>query len=86
MSFDKHVSSLDELLDMSAPYFSKVKFESRINPKIEQHIKVSIDRNSRRRYGALTTISLSSIALRSHRFHLHTFSKPSLCSKTNVPT
>lgn len=41
MSFDKHVSSLDELLDMSAPYFSKVKFESRINPKIEQHIKVS---------------------------------------------
>jgi hypothetical protein len=40
MSFDKHVSSLDELLDMSAPYFSKVKFESRINPKIEQHIKV----------------------------------------------
>jgi hypothetical protein len=40
MSFDKHVSSLDELLDMSAPYFSKVKFESRINPKIEQHLKV----------------------------------------------
>lgn len=41
MSFDKHVSSLDELLDMSAPYFSKVKFESRINQKIEQHLKVS---------------------------------------------
>lgn len=40
MSFDKHVSSLDELLDMSAPYFSKVKFESRINPNIEQHLKV----------------------------------------------
>jgi len=26
---------LDELLDMSAPYFSKVRFESRINPNIE---------------------------------------------------
>jgi hypothetical protein len=46
MSFDKHVSSLDELLDMSAPYFSKVKFESRINPKIEQHIKVIRVRNN----------------------------------------
>lgn len=42
MSFDKHVSSLNELLEMSAPYFSKVKFESRINTKIEQHIKVII--------------------------------------------
>lgn len=47
MSFDKHVSSLDELLDMSAPYFSKVKFESRINPKIEQHLKViSLNHNT----------------------------------------
>lgn len=46
MSFDKHVSSLDELLDMSAPYFSKVKFESRINPKIEQHLKVISIRNN----------------------------------------
>jgi hypothetical protein len=42
MSFDKHVSSLDELLDMSAPYFSKVRFESRINPNIEQHLKVKL--------------------------------------------
>jgi hypothetical protein len=41
MSFDKHVSNLDELLDMSAPYFQKVKFESRIDPRIEQHIKVT---------------------------------------------
>ena len=42
MSFDKHVSSLDELLNMSAPYFSKVKFESRIDPQIEQHLKVRL--------------------------------------------
>ena len=40
-SIDKHVSSLDDLLDMSAYYFSKVKFESRISPDITQHLKVS---------------------------------------------
>ena len=41
ISFDKHVSSLDELLEMSAPYFAKVKFESKIDPNIEKHLKVS---------------------------------------------
>jgi len=40
MSFDKYVSSLDELLDMSASYFAKVRFESRVDPRILQHIKV----------------------------------------------
>ena len=40
-SIDKHVSSLDDLLDMSAYYFSKVKFESRISSDITQHLKVS---------------------------------------------
>ena len=40
-SIDKHVSSLDDLLDMSAYYFSKVKFESRISHDITQHLKVS---------------------------------------------
>lgn len=41
ISFDKHVSSLDELLEMSAPYFAKVKFESKIDSQIEKHLKVS---------------------------------------------
>ena len=30
LSIDKHVSNLDELLEMSAQYFQKVKFESKI--------------------------------------------------------
>jgi len=41
LSIDKHVSSLDELLEMSASYFHKVKFESKISPDITQHLKVS---------------------------------------------
>jgi hypothetical protein len=40
MSIDKHVSSLDELLDMNAAYFKKIKFESKVNPEISQHLKV----------------------------------------------
>jgi len=34
LSIDKHVSSLDELLDMSPQYFNRVKFESKISPVI----------------------------------------------------
>jgi hypothetical protein len=41
LSIDKHVSSLEELLEMSASYFNKVKFESKISPSITQHLKVS---------------------------------------------
>ena len=40
MSFDKHVSTLDELLDLGATYFSKIHFEYKIDPRIEKHIKV----------------------------------------------
>ena len=40
LSIDKHVSSLDELLDMSPQYFNRVKFESKISPIITQHMKV----------------------------------------------
>ena len=43
LSIDKHVSSLDELLEMSASYFHKVKFESKISGDITQHLKVSTD-------------------------------------------
>ena len=50
-SFDKHVSSLDDLLEMSALYFSKVKFESKLSPEICQHLKVS-PFFSRYRFGA----------------------------------
>lgn len=41
LSVDKYVSNLNELLDMSAFYFEKVKFESKISPDIKQHIKVN---------------------------------------------
>lgn len=44
LSIDKYVSNLHELLDMSAIYFEKVKFESKISPDIKQHLKVSLPR------------------------------------------
>lgn len=34
ISIDKHISSLDDILDMSPAYFSKVKFESKISTDI----------------------------------------------------
>lgn len=42
ISIDKHVSSLEDILDMSPYYFSKVKFENKIPDNITQHIKVSL--------------------------------------------
>ena len=41
MSIDKHVSNLDEVLEISAQYYQKVKFESKINEDITHHLKVS---------------------------------------------
>lgn len=41
ISIDKHVSSLDDILEMSPAYFDKIKFESKISPDITQHLKVS---------------------------------------------
>ena len=40
ISIDKHVSNLQELLEMSAQYFQKVKFESKISADLTQHLKV----------------------------------------------
>lgn len=40
LSIDKHVSNLHELLEMSAQYFQKVKFESKISADLTQHLKV----------------------------------------------
>ena len=40
ISIDKHVSSLDDILEMSPSYFEKIKFESKISPNITQHLKV----------------------------------------------
>ena len=34
ISIDKHVSTLDDILEMSPPYFEKIKFESKISPDI----------------------------------------------------
>ncbi len=42
LSIDKHVSNLHELLEMSAQYFQKVRFASKISGDIKQHLKVSI--------------------------------------------
>ena len=41
ISIDKHVSNLDDILDMSPSYFDKIKFESKISPNITQHLKVN---------------------------------------------
>jgi len=41
ISFDKHVSNLEDILDMPPQYFSKIKFESKISDSITQHLKVS---------------------------------------------
>ena len=42
ISIDKHVSELDDILEMSPQYLSKVQFESKISPDITQHLKVSL--------------------------------------------
>ena len=39
-SIDKHVSNLDEVLEISAQYYQKVKFESKIKEDISHHLKV----------------------------------------------
>lgn len=40
ISIDKHVSELDDILEMSPHYLSRVQFESKISPDITQHLKV----------------------------------------------
>ena len=44
ISIDKHVSNLEELLEMSPSYFSKLKFESKIDQGIQHHLKVWLDK------------------------------------------
>ena len=41
ISIDKHVSEIDDILEMSPHYLSRVQFESKIGPEITQHLKVS---------------------------------------------
>jgi hypothetical protein len=40
LSIDKHVSNIEEILEMSPSYFTKLKFENKIPDSITQHIKV----------------------------------------------
>jgi len=40
ISIDKHVSTLDDILEMPHTYFDKIKFESKISQNITQHLKV----------------------------------------------
>ena len=42
ISIDKHVSNLDELLEMQPGYFANLQFENKIPEGITQHLKVSI--------------------------------------------
>jgi hypothetical protein len=42
ISIDKHVSELDDILEMSPHYLSRVQFESKIGSEITQHLKVII--------------------------------------------
>jgi hypothetical protein len=40
ISIDKHVSELDDILEMSPTYLSRVQFESKVGPDVTQHLKV----------------------------------------------
>ena len=46
ISIDKHVSELDDILEMSPTYLSRVQFESKVGPDVTQHLKVRIFDNS----------------------------------------
>ena len=41
ISIDKHVSELEDILEMSPHYLSRVQFDSKISPDITQHLKVT---------------------------------------------
>lgn len=47
ISIDKHVSELDDILEMSPTYLSRVQFESKVGPDVTQHLKVRIIDKSR---------------------------------------
>jgi hypothetical protein len=40
ISIDKHVSELDDILEMSPTYLSRVQFESKVGPDVTQHLKI----------------------------------------------
>jgi len=40
ISVDKHVSNIEDILEMNPLYFSKLKIENNIPASITQHIKV----------------------------------------------
>lgn len=42
ISIDKHVSELEDILEMSPHYLSRVQFDSKISPDITQHLKVRL--------------------------------------------
>ena len=42
ISIDKHVSNLDELLEMLPGYFANIQFENKIPEGITQHLKVNL--------------------------------------------
>ena len=59
LSIDKHVSNLHELLEMSAQYFQKVRFASKISDDIKQHLKVR-DWSKIRSNWAITSFAVNS--------------------------
>ncbi len=40
LSIDKHVSRLEDILELTHSYITKLKFENKIPDPITQHIKV----------------------------------------------
>ena len=62
LSIDKHVSDLEDILEMSPHYLSRVQFESKIQAEISQHLKVS--RRPRRAFS-----NLSDKILENWQFH-----------------
>lgn len=41
ISIDKHVSYLDDILEMNPKYFNKLKFDNKIPDNITQHLKAT---------------------------------------------
>lgn len=80
ISIDKHVSELEDILEMSPHYLSRVQFDSKISPDITQHLKVSnlflcfILQNSDfllkfYRFGDSMNLKRIMIMLSPHRYH-----------------
>ena len=68
LSIDKHVTNLDDLLEMPPKYFSRIKFESKVSDNITQHLKVlklSLSSDTPRFGGFTRTLASTTLYARS---------------------